>query len=59
YLKPLIISDPEVQFISCAKRGQISHFGLSNHALQKGSKDNITVIVVDLRPQRKFKNKRK
>lgn len=30
---------------------------LSNRALQKGSKDNITVIVVDLKPQRKFKSK--
>ncbi|XP_010527050.1 PREDICTED: probable protein phosphatase 2C 53 [Tarenaya hassleriana] len=30
---------------------------LSNRALQKGSKDNITVIVVDLKAQRKFKNK--
>ncbi|KAE9603658.1 hypothetical protein Lal_00002206 [Lupinus albus] len=30
---------------------------LSNRALQKGSKDNITVIVVDLKAQRKFKTK--
>ncbi|XP_021907585.1 probable protein phosphatase 2C 50 [Carica papaya] len=30
---------------------------LSNRALQKGSKDNITVIVVDLKAQRKFKNR--
>ncbi|KAJ4709018.1 Protein phosphatase 2c [Melia azedarach] len=30
---------------------------LSNRALQKGSKDNISVIVVDLKAQRKFKNK--
>lgn len=30
---------------------------LSNRALQKGSKDNITVIVVDLKPQRKIKIK--
>ncbi|KAK7377165.1 hypothetical protein VNO80_02585 [Phaseolus coccineus] len=30
---------------------------LSNRALQKGSKDNITVIVVDLKPQRKYKSK--
>ncbi|XP_034683087.1 protein phosphatase 2C 53-like [Vitis riparia] len=30
---------------------------LSNRALQKGSKDNITVIVVDLKAQRKFKSK--
>ncbi|KAL6881992.1 hypothetical protein ACP4OV_011464 [Aristida adscensionis] len=30
---------------------------LSKLALQKGSKDNITVIVVDLKAQRKFKNK--
>ncbi|XP_019161909.1 PREDICTED: probable protein phosphatase 2C 50 [Ipomoea nil] len=30
---------------------------LSNRALQKGSKDNITVIVVDLKAQRKVKNK--
>ncbi|KAL1829289.1 hypothetical protein ACET3Z_007701 [Daucus carota] len=30
---------------------------LSMLALQKGSKDNISVIVVDLKPQRKFKNK--
>ncbi|GKV00097.1 hypothetical protein SLEP1_g12845 [Rubroshorea leprosula] len=30
---------------------------LSNYALQKGSKDNITVIVVDLKAQRKFKSK--
>ncbi|OIV97696.1 hypothetical protein TanjilG_12453 [Lupinus angustifolius] len=30
---------------------------LTNHALQKGSKDNITVIVVDLKAQRKFKTK--
>ncbi|KGN47603.1 protein phosphatase 2C 53 isoform X1 [Cucumis sativus] len=30
---------------------------LSNRALQKGSKDNITVIVIDLKTQRKFKTK--
>ena len=30
---------------------------LSNRAIQKGSKDNITVIVVDLKAQRKFKSK--
>ncbi|KAJ8750459.1 hypothetical protein K2173_015598 [Erythroxylum novogranatense] len=30
---------------------------LLNRALQKGSKDNITVIVVDLKSQRKFKSK--
>ncbi|QCE16379.1 protein phosphatase 2C [Vigna unguiculata] len=30
---------------------------LSNRALQKGSKDNITVIVVDLKAHRKFKSK--
>ncbi|AES73426.1 putative protein-serine/threonine phosphatase [Medicago truncatula] len=30
---------------------------LSNRALQKGSKDNITVVVVDLKAQRKFKTK--
>ncbi|KAF5748339.1 abscisic acid insensitivity 1B [Tripterygium wilfordii] len=30
---------------------------LSNRALQKGSKDNITVIVVDLKLQRKLKTK--
>ncbi|KAI4377003.1 hypothetical protein MLD38_014702 [Melastoma candidum] len=30
---------------------------LSNRALQKGSKDNITVVVVDLKAQRKFKSK--
>ena len=30
---------------------------LSKLALQKGSKDNISVIVVDLKPARKFKKK--
>ncbi|KAJ7966398.1 Protein phosphatase 2C [Quillaja saponaria] len=30
---------------------------LSNRALLKGSKDNITVVVVDLKSQRKFKSK--
>lgn len=30
---------------------------LSKLALQKGSKDNITIIVVDLKAQRKFKAK--
>lgn len=30
---------------------------LSSMALQKGSKDNISVIVVDLKSQRKFKSK--
>ncbi|KAI3725212.1 hypothetical protein L1987_64990 [Smallanthus sonchifolius] len=30
---------------------------LSNRALQKGSKDNITVIIIDLKKQRKFKIK--
>ncbi|KAG6624428.1 protein phosphatase 2C 53-like [Carya illinoinensis] len=30
---------------------------LSSRAIQKGSKDNITVIVVDLKAQRKFKSK--
>ncbi|GMH10763.1 hypothetical protein Nepgr_012604 [Nepenthes gracilis] len=32
---------------------------LSNRALQKGTKDNITVVVVDLKAQRKFKTIRK
>ncbi|XP_075522436.1 protein phosphatase 2C 50-like [Primulina tabacum] len=30
---------------------------LSNRALQKGSKDNITVIVIDLKARRKIKNR--
>ncbi|KAL0463806.1 UNVERIFIED_CONTAM: protein phosphatase 2C 16 [Sesamum latifolium] len=30
---------------------------LSNLAIQRGSKDNISIIVVDLKAQRKFKNK--
>ncbi|CAH2077915.1 unnamed protein product [Thlaspi arvense] len=30
---------------------------LSKLALQRGSKDNISVVVVDLKPQRKFKSK--
>lgn len=30
---------------------------LSNRALQKGSKDNITVVVIDLKAQRKIKNR--
>ena len=30
---------------------------LAKLALQKGSKDNITIIVVDLKAQRKFKSK--
>ncbi|KAM7260039.1 hypothetical protein ACFE04_015780 [Oxalis oulophora] len=30
---------------------------LSNQALKKGSKDNITVVVVDLKAQKKFKSK--
>ena len=30
---------------------------LSNRALQKGSKDNITVVVVDLKAHRKFKTR--
>ncbi|KAJ4762210.1 Protein phosphatase 2C [Rhynchospora pubera] len=30
---------------------------LSKQALQKGSKDNITVVVIDLKAQRKFKSK--
>uniref|UniRef100_A0A0A9ALI9 protein-serine/threonine phosphatase n=1 Tax=Arundo donax TaxID=35708 RepID=A0A0A9ALI9_ARUDO len=30
---------------------------LSKLALQKGSKDNITVVVVDLKSHRKFKSK--
>lgn len=30
---------------------------LSKLALQKGSKDNITIVVVDLKAQRKFKSK--
>lgn len=30
---------------------------LCKHALQKGSKDNITVVVIDLKAQRKFKSK--
>ncbi|GER51639.1 protein phosphatase 2C family protein [Striga asiatica] len=30
---------------------------LSNRALQKGSKDNISVVVVDLKAQRKFKTR--
>ncbi|KAK9274123.1 hypothetical protein L1049_018937 [Liquidambar formosana] len=37
--------------------GQAAAECLSNRALQKGSKDNITVIVVDLKAQRKFKSK--
>lgn len=30
---------------------------LSNRAMQKGSKDNISVVVIDLKPQRKLKNR--
>lgn len=30
---------------------------LSNRALQKGSKDNISVVVIDLKAQRKIKNR--
>lgn len=30
---------------------------LSKHALRKGSKDNITIVVIDLKAQRKFKSK--
>ncbi|KAL1550608.1 Protein phosphatase 2C 16 [Salvia divinorum] len=30
---------------------------LSNVAMQRGSKDNISIVVVDLKAQRKFKSK--
>lgn len=30
---------------------------LSNRALQKGSKDNISIVVIDLKAQRKIKNR--
>lgn len=107
YLKPWIIPDPEVTFISRAKEDEClilasdglwdvmtneevcdiarkrilvwhKKYGgtlpaergdggdpaaqaaadyLSNLALHKGSKDNISVVVADLKPRRKFKPK--
>ncbi|KAK8584880.1 hypothetical protein V6N13_138825 [Hibiscus sabdariffa] len=77
YLKPWIIPEPEVMFISRAREDEcliLASDGLwdviSNEeaceaaaeylsmlATQKGSSDNISVIVVDLKAQRKFKSK--
>lgn len=41
----------------CDRAAQFAADSLSRLALQKGSKDNITVLVVDLRSKWKFKSK--
>lgn len=41
----------------CDRAAQFAADYLSRLALQKGSKDNITVLVVDLRSKWKFKSK--
>ncbi|XP_051151446.1 protein phosphatase 2C 53-like [Andrographis paniculata] len=46
---------PEVRGEGVDPAAQAAAEYLSNRALQKGSKDNITVIVVDLKAQRKVK----
>ncbi|KAL9675784.1 hypothetical protein QQ045_003990 [Rhodiola kirilowii] len=52
---PLLSTERGVNGIDPAAQYAAEH--LSNRALQKGSKDNITVIVIDLKSQRKFKTK--
>ncbi|XP_031397793.1 protein phosphatase 2C 53-like [Punica granatum] len=48
-------SEPAAQAQGSDPAAQAAAEYLSNRALQKGSKDNITVIVVDLKAQRRFR----
>ncbi|KAL6585180.1 hypothetical protein OROMI_004469 [Orobanche minor] len=50
-------TNPMVRGQGVDPAAQAAAMYLSNVALQKGSKDNISVIVVDLKAQRKFKSK--
>lgn len=50
-------SDPVQRGIGADAASQAAAEYLSKLALQRGSKDNITVIVIDLKAQRKFKTK--
>lgn len=51
------VSLPSERGVGIDPAAQAAAEYLSNRALQKGSKDNITVIVIDLKAQRKFKTK--
>ncbi|GAB4837057.1 hypothetical protein Ancab_039549 [Ancistrocladus abbreviatus] len=48
---------PSERGIGIDPAAQAAAESLSKRALQKGTKDNITVIVIDLKAQRKFKTK--
>ncbi|KAG0494250.1 hypothetical protein HPP92_005244 [Vanilla planifolia] len=52
-----IISDPSQRGTAADPASQAAAEYLSKLALQKGSKDNITIIVIDLKAHRKFKTK--
>lgn len=51
-------SSAENEEVCADPAAQAAAVYLSKLALQKGSNDNITVIVVDLKAQRKFKSRR-
>lgn len=55
--KKNVVSDPSQRGLGPDPASQAAAEYLSKLALQKGSKDNITVIVIDLKSQRKFKPK--
>jgi len=53
----IVVSDTTQKGEEADPAAQAAAEYLSKFALQKGSKDNITVLVVDLKAQRKFKSK--
>ncbi|KAK8921447.1 putative protein phosphatase 2C 6 [Platanthera zijinensis] len=55
--KNAVVSDPARRGVGEDAASQEAAEYLSKLALQRGSKDNITIIVIDLKAQRKFKNK--
>lgn len=55
--KKNVVSDPSQRGFGPDPASQAAAEYLSKLALQKGSKDNITIIVIDLKSHRKFKPK--
>ncbi|KAK8971229.1 putative protein phosphatase 2C 6 [Platanthera guangdongensis] len=55
--KNTVVSDPARRGVGEDAPSQEAAEYLSKLALQRGSKDNITIIVIDLKAQRKFKTK--
>ncbi|KAK8971230.1 putative protein phosphatase 2C 6 [Platanthera guangdongensis] len=55
--KNTAVSDPTRRGVGEDAASQEAAEYLSKLALQRGSKDNITIIVIDLKAQRKFKTK--